>query len=90
MTSTVVNIETKEFITVKTSNKVAIFVKQIVLFQQAEIHVHFLDEYGGCIDAQILLLDGSNYSAWGEDDQYIVNWSLNQLGLSPTTQVVFT
>jgi hypothetical protein len=89
MSSTVVNIETKEFITVKTSNKVSIFVKQIVLFQKAEIHVHFLDEYGSCISVEILYMDGTNYTSWGENDQYVIDWTLNQLGLSPTTQVVF-
>jgi hypothetical protein len=26
--------------------------------------------------------------AWGDDDQYVVNWTLDKLGLSRSTQVV--
>jgi hypothetical protein len=88
-TPTVVNIQTKEFITVKVSNKIAIFVSKIDLFVAAEITVRFLDENERTIISQILQMSGTDYSGWGDNDQYVVDWTLNQLGLSPTTQVVF-
>lgn len=88
MSSTEVSIQTKEFVTVRTCNKVAIFVQNIVLFQKAEIHVHFLDENGVCIEYQIVFMEGDDYAAWSNDDQYVITWTLNKLGLSPTMQVV--
>ena len=89
-TPTYVNIQTKEFITVKVSNKIAIFVSKVDLFTAAEITVRFLDEDHRTIISQILYMSGADYSGWGDNDQYVVDWTLNQLGLSPSTQVIFS
>lgn len=37
-----------------------------------------LDGYGY---SQILLMEGTDYADWGDDDEYLVQWTLNQLGL---------
>jgi hypothetical protein len=89
MSSTEVPIQSKEFVTVRTSSKIAIFVTRLHLFQSAEIHVHFLDDYGSCIEVNVLSMEGADYSAWGGDDQYVVDWILEKLCLSRSTQVVF-
>jgi|688.fasta_scaffold2662757_1 hypothetical protein len=88
MSSTEVPIQSKEFITVRTSNKIAIFVVRLQLFQNAEIHVHFLDDTGSCIEVQVLNMEGDDYSSWSTDDQYVINWTLDKLGLSRSTPVV--
>ena len=85
---TYVDITTKEFVTVETSNKIAIYVLNIELFNKATIHVHFLNADDRNIHLEVLEMTGDDYSAWGTDDQYVVTWTLNKLGLSPTTQVV--
>jgi hypothetical protein len=87
-TPTYVDIQTKEFVTVQTANKIAIFVLRVELFSSANIHVHYLNEQGQNINLQILTMSGEDYLAWGDDDQYVVTWTLNKLGLSPSTQVV--
>jgi hypothetical protein len=79
MSFTEVSIQTKEFVTVRTSNKIAIFVTSVKLFQQAEIHVHFLDDDGNCIEVNIFVMEGDDYLSWSNDDQYVVNWVLAKL-----------
>jgi hypothetical protein len=88
MSSTEVSIQPKEFITLRTSNKISIFVTSVKLFQQAEIHVHFLDDAGSCIEVNVFVMEGEDYLSWSNDDQYVVNWVLKKLGLSPSTQVI--
>jgi hypothetical protein len=85
---TYVDIQTKEFITVQTANKIAIYVLQVELFNSANVHVHFLNEQGQNVNLQVLLMEGADYLAWGDDDQYVVNWTLDKLGLNRSTQVV--
>lgn len=85
---TYVDIQTKEFITVQTAHKIAIFVLTVQLFNKAIVHVHYLNDQGQNINLQILNMEGADYLAWGEDDQYVVNWTLDKLGLSRSTQVV--
>ena len=29
-----------------------------------------------------LLMDDAAYAAWGSDDEYVINWTLEQLGLT--------
>lgn len=87
-TPTYVDIETKEFITVQTAKKIAIFVLRVELFSKATVHVHFLNEQGQNVNLQILDMSGEDYEAWGNDDQYVVSWTLSKLGLNPATEVV--
>jgi hypothetical protein len=88
MNFTEVPIEPKEFVTIKTSNKISIFVTRVKLFQQAEIQVRFLDEIGNCIDNNVFIMEGADYFSWTNDDQYVVDWVLAKLGLNPSTQIV--
>lgn len=82
MSSIEVNIQPKEFVTVRRSNKIAIFITQVFLFEKAEIHVHFLDENGICIEVEVLTMEGSDYSSWADNDQYVIDWTLGKLGIS--------
>jgi hypothetical protein len=82
MSSIEVTIQPKEFITIRTSNKIAIFMTSVKLFQQAEIHVHFLDDSGNCIDVNEFVMEGDDYLSWSNDDHYVVNWVLTKLGLN--------
>jgi hypothetical protein len=77
--STEVTIEQKDFVTVQSSNRIAVFVQNIQLFTSADIHVHYLNENGDCIDYNVLKMEGDDYAAWGNDDQYVINWVLSQI-----------
>lgn len=34
-----------------------------------------------------LFMDAETYAGWGDDDQYVINWVMKELGLSyPTTK----
>jgi len=95
---TYVDITTKEFVfvetvtqevtTVKTSNKIAISIVRVDLFNKATLQVQFIGADNQNVKLQILEMSGDDYTAWGTDDQYVVTWTLNKLGLSPSTQVV--
>jgi len=36
----------------------------------------------GLTEGHQLLMDGASYEAWGSDDEYVINWTLEQLGLT--------
>jgi hypothetical protein len=88
MPFTEISIVPKEFVTVKTISKIAIYVVRVDLFQKAEIHVNFLEDNGCSIDVKVLVMEGEDYSSWASDDQYVVDWVLTKLELSSSTQVV--
>ena len=40
------------------------------------------------VDSKQFQLEGTDYTNWGNDDSYIINYVLNQLGLSQSTTSV--
>ena len=67
---------------------IQIRVQTLVLFTSATINVILLGENGTFIDSKNYLLEGTDYTSWNNDDSYIVNYVLTQLGLTETTTVV--
>ena len=60
---------------------VRIIVLNVELNVSANIDVQLLNSEGNIVDVKHLKLEQPDYSLWGTDDEFIVNWSLNQLGL---------
>jgi hypothetical protein len=61
---------------------VRIIVLNVELNVSANIDVQLLNSEGNIVDVKHLTLSQPDYSLWGTDDEFIVNWSLNQLGLT--------
>ena len=61
-----------------------ISVVAVRLGESADITVELFDKVGGQRDIRYLVLSQPEYSQWGSDDQFIVNWSLAQIGVVPS------
>lgn len=55
---------------------------KIVLNEYARFMVKLLDEQKRVLEVEVVELSGDDYSNWGSDDQYVVDFILNQLGLT--------
>ena len=51
------------------------------LFQSVNVNVTLLSN-NDYVDSKSYTLEGADYTNWGNDDTYIVNYVLNQLGLT--------
>jgi hypothetical protein len=69
--------------TTETSSKIGIFVKNVVLFKSADVLVYFYNPSNNVIRAEMLKLEGDDYTNWGLDDKYIETYVLTKLNLTP-------
>jgi|LakMenEpi03Aug12_release.lakeMendotaPanAssembly.Ray.scaffolds.fasta_scaffold3082653_1 hypothetical protein len=63
-------------------------VQSLILFTSATITVFLMGVNDVFLDSRIFVLEGTDYTSWNNDDSYIVNYVLTQLGLTETTTVV--
>ena len=61
---------------------VRVIVLNIDLGVSANIDAQLLNPDGSVIEVKHLVLSQPDYSLWGTDDEFVVNWTLIQLGLS--------
>lgn len=61
--------------------RVIVTVVSINLGTSADIRVDYLTSDNTCLETKFLTLSGDDYLHWGSDDEYVVDWSLSQLGL---------
>lgn len=64
---------------------VRIVVLSVDLGVSAQIDAQLLNAEGSIVEVRHLVLSQPDYSYWGTDDQFVVNWTLLQLGLSKPT-----
>lgn len=64
------------------AKKISIEISEIVLNSYAMIRVSFEDETGGCVKNEHLKMEGADYDAWGNDDNYVKTWVLTKLSLT--------
>lgn len=76
-----VNVQPKNIVTTRTVNSIEIIETIVQLNTSAKIVVKLLDENGSLINVEVLTISETEYTDWGNDDQYIIDWSLTQLGL---------
>jgi hypothetical protein len=55
---------------------------EVKLNESARFIVKLLDENNGLVSVEVINLTGDDYSNWGDDDQYVIDYVLNQLSLS--------
>ena len=64
------------------AKKISIAIDELILNSHARITVSFIDENDRVVDNKFLKMEGSDYDAWGTDDEYVKTWVLTQLGLT--------
>ena len=77
-----VNVQDSPVIKTSIVNNIKITVNNLVLFSSATIIVNLFSD-NTLIENQILPLSGTDYTDWGSNDQYIVDYVLNKLDLKP-------
>ena len=78
-----VNINEVTQTTTETSSRICIFVRNVVLFKSADVLVYFYNPSNNIIRAEMLKLEGDDYTNWGLDDMYIETYVMNKLNLTP-------
>ena len=61
---------------------VRVIVLSVNLGVSANIDAQILNADGGVVEVKHLVLEQPDYSLWGLDDQFVVNWTLTKLGLT--------
>jgi len=61
---------------------VRVIVLNVDLGVSANIEAQLLNSEGSIVQVQSLVLAQPSYSEWGLDDNFVVNWTLTQLGLT--------
>jgi hypothetical protein len=61
---------------------VEIRVMNLILFTSVSINVILFGANNAYVDSKQFTLSGSDYTNWSNDDTYIVNYVLTQLGLT--------
>ena len=65
-------------------SKINIEIMELVLNSHVTVVVQFLNATGNLLDNKIVKIEGDEYNAWGDDDNYITNLVLTKLGLTKT------
>ena len=66
---------------IQKKEKFSISLSNLILFTSVDILVCFYDVNDNFIDMTTLTLDGYDYSAWYDDDNYLIEWVKNKLSL---------
>ena len=61
--------------------KIYIDVGRLILHTSVEIFVTFCDENDQHLSREMILLEGEEYSNWGNDDQYLIDMVCSKLNL---------
>lgn len=77
-----VEIEPLEIVTVKHKHSFIVHIIDVRIFESVMLSVDFFDENGNCVDRTRLHLTGDDYSNWGTDDNYLVNYVTEKYGLT--------
>lgn len=59
--------------------KATIWVQTYVMFKSATLCVTLYDINDSVVTVKLYTLEGSDFLAWGTDDNYVVNWVKKQL-----------
>lgn len=64
--------------------KIEMEVMEMVLDSHVTMMVRYLNADGNLLDNKYVKIEGEEYNAWGDDDNYITNLVLTKLGLTKT------
>jgi len=68
--------------TTKTVVRFALDIIELILNTSATFRVITYDIDGASIETQFVVLDGTAYSNWGNNDEYVVQYVANKLGFT--------
>jgi len=77
-----INIETKEVTYVKYITRIDIRNAQVMLNESASFEVWMFSPENEIIGVESVTIQGDEYSAWGNDDEYIYSIVLQKLGMT--------
>jgi hypothetical protein len=67
------------------ATSIRISVMELVLNSHVTLHVTFLNADGNPVKNEMVKIEGSEYSAWGVNDQYLMDLVMQKLGLVART-----
>ncbi len=77
-----INIQDKTYTTTTVAKSIEIDSAEIKLGESARFMVKLLDENENLVGIERVEISGTDYSNWGSDDQYVIDYILNALGLT--------
>lgn len=77
-----INVQDKTITTTTIVKSIEIESVELKIGDSAKVFVRLLNENGGLVSNEIVRLEGTDYSNWGTDDQYLVDFVLTTLGLT--------
>lgn len=77
----IVAIEPLEVVTIKHKHSFSIHIIDMRIFNSVTISVEFFDENGNYVERARLQLTGDDYSNWGADDNYLINYVAAKYGM---------
>jgi hypothetical protein len=80
--SNIINIKQYDIVTTKQISGFKTKVNSMELFVSANLIIELFDSSGNLQDVRFLTIDGSDYQAWGLDDNYINTWVASKLGFT--------
>jgi hypothetical protein len=78
-----VDVNSKDFITTNTANKVELRVSNLQIGSSVDVTLLIKDLNGNIFKVENAHIEGEEYNNWGNDDQYLVNLCLSKVGLTP-------
>lgn len=61
---------------------IRISVMELVLKSHVTLHVCFLNADGNTVKNEMVKIEGSEYAAWGTNDEYLTDLVIQKLGLA--------
>ena len=78
----IVQIQDFQQVKTKTFSYISVCIQRVVLNESVDVEVRFYDIQKKFQDTELVHLTGSDYSNWGNDDNYILNIACQKLGLT--------
>jgi hypothetical protein len=77
-----INVQDKTITTSRVVKSIEIDSIDVKLNISARMIVKLLDENNGLVSVEVINLTGDDYQNWGNNDQYVIDYALNQLSLT--------
>jgi hypothetical protein len=76
------NIEAYDETTTKTAVRFSLDISQMELSVSATFRVSLYDANDKYISNKYVIIEGQDYTAWGNDDQYVIDFVAQKLGFT--------
>lgn len=82
MNSSVVDVEPKEFVTVRNASTATIRVINLELGKYVDCLLNICESNGNSFQSDMYHIEGEEYDNWGNSDDYLINLVLSKAGLT--------